>query len=137
MSPVEELRWLEYGQRLATRQRNVSASRASPDTGENLFRTRWPAARRPPGGWVCWSVAAHCPRMVRAPICWCSTRTSPLLAGRDAGHLLDTWMFAGNTNLVRDVMVDGEWVVRDFRHRDEERIAARYRRAVERLVAGA
>ena len=30
VSVVEELRWLEYGQRLATRRRNMSASRASP-----------------------------------------------------------------------------------------------------------
>jgi formimidoylglutamate deiminase len=59
---------------------------------------------------------------------------SPLLAGRDAAHRIDTWLFAGNANLVRDVMVAGDWVVRDFRHRDEARIAARYRAAVARLA---
>jgi formimidoylglutamate deiminase len=32
-------------------------------------------------------------------------------------------------------MVNGEWVVRDFRHRDEERIAARYRATVDQLAA--
>jgi len=42
--------------------------------------------------------------------------------------------FAGNANLVRHVMVDGTWVVRDFRHRDEERIAARYRDTARRLA---
>jgi formimidoylglutamate deiminase len=36
--------------------------------------------------------------------------------------------------VVRDVMVDGQWVVRDFRHRDEERIAARYRDTVQHLA---
>ena len=60
---------------------------------------------------------------------------SPLLAGRDASNVLDTWMFAGNSNLVRDVMVNGDWVVRDFRHRDESRIAARYRAVIARLHA--
>ena len=29
--------------------------------------------------------------------------------------------------------VEGDWVVRDFRHRDEERIATRYRETVGRL----
>ena len=57
-----------------------------------------------------------------------------LLAGRDAGNVLDTFLFAGNANLVRDVMVGGEWVVRGGRHRDEERVAARYRDAVEGLA---
>ena len=39
----------------------------------------------------------------------------------------------GNTPLVRDVMVGGEWVVRGFTHRDEDRIAARYRTVLEKL----
>ena len=37
VSPVEELRWLEYGQRLVTRHRNVSASATTPSTGETLL----------------------------------------------------------------------------------------------------
>jgi formimidoylglutamate deiminase len=62
---------------------------------------------------------------------------SPLLAGRDADDVLDTFLFAGNANLVRDVMVDAEWVVRNFRHRDEDAIAARYRQAITRISAPA
>ena len=62
---------------------------------------------------------------------------APLLAGRDAAHLLDTWVFAGNANLIRSVIIAGETVVKDFRHRDEERIAQRYRSVVERLAKSA
>jgi len=58
---------------------------------------------------------------------------SPLLAARDIANVLDTFVFAGNANLVRDVMVDGAWVVRDFRHHDEARILARYCAAVAGL----
>ena len=60
--------------------------------------------------------------------------SSPLLAGREADNLLDTWLFAGNANLVRDVMVNGQWCVQDFRHRNEDRIANDYRAAIKRLV---
>ncbi|HZT55557.1 MAG TPA: formimidoylglutamate deiminase, partial [Burkholderiaceae bacterium] len=59
---------------------------------------------------------------------------SPQLAGRDEASLVDTFLFAGNANLVRHVMANGDWVVRDFRHRDEERIAARYRRTLLALA---
>jgi formimidoylglutamate deiminase len=59
---------------------------------------------------------------------------SPLLAARDARSMLDSFLFAGNTPLVRDVMCGGEWVVRDFRHRDEAHIAARYRATVSALA---
>ena len=60
---------------------------------------------------------------------------SPLLAARDSRSLLDSFLFAGNTPLVRDVMCGGRWVVRDFRHHDEARIAARYRATVRALSA--
>ena len=59
---------------------------------------------------------------------------APLLAARDAANVIDTFVFAGNVNLVRHVMVDGAWVVRDFRHRDEERIASRYRETANQLA---
>jgi formimidoylglutamate deiminase len=34
-------------------------------------------------------------------------------------------------------MVNGDWVVRDFHHRDGERIAARYRACVDALATRA
>src|SRR5690606_4143198 len=37
ISPVEELRWLEYGQRLASGARNVAAGHPYPSTGRTLF----------------------------------------------------------------------------------------------------
>src|SRR6185437_11652896 len=42
VSPVEELRWLEYGQRLATRHRNIAARKPGASVGETL----WAAALR-------------------------------------------------------------------------------------------
>ncbi|TAL87960.1 MAG: formimidoylglutamate deiminase, partial [Rhodanobacter sp.] len=60
---------------------------------------------------------------------------SPLLAARNEQSVLDSFLFAGNTPLVRDVMCAGQWVVRNFLHRDEARIAARYRTVVEKLAS--
>lgn len=58
--------------------------------------------------------------------------------GRHRDHrgelLLDTLVFSGNPNLVRDVMVGGRWRVRDGRHPERERIAEACRGAVARLV---
>ncbi|MGH8114181.1 MAG: formimidoylglutamate deiminase, partial [Rhodanobacteraceae bacterium] len=62
--------------------------------------------------------------------------TSALLAARDERNVIDSFLFAGNSPLVRAVMVDGKWVVRNFRHRDEQRIAARYHEVVRRLARG-
>jgi formimidoylglutamate deiminase len=128
VSVVEELRWLEYGQRLATRHRNVSASQASPSTGETLFRHALSGGAQAAG--VSTGALAKAARADFVVL----DDASPLLAGRDTAHLLDSFVFAGNANLVRRVVAGGETVVDEFRHRDRERIAARYRDVVERLA---
>ncbi len=129
VSPVEELRWLEYAQRLLSRHRNIAASAQRPSTGEVLFDTALRGGAQASGVAIATLDAADAPRADLLVL----DDASPLLAGRDLRNVLDTWLFAGNTNLVRDVMVGGEWVVLDRRHRDEERIAARYRDVATRL----
>ncbi|QAU23440.1 formimidoylglutamate deiminase [Dyella sp. M7H15-1] len=129
ISPVEELRWLEYGQRLSTRHRNVSARHASDSVGETL----WRAALK--GG----AQAADLPIGVitdgqRADFMVLDS-DSPLLAARHERSAMDSFLFAGNMPLVRHVMVGGQWVVRDHHHRDEVSIVARYRAAMQRLTA--
>jgi formimidoylglutamate deiminase len=128
ISPVEELRWLEYGQRLSTRHRNIAARAEGDSVGEILWRAALRGGARaaglPVGELRC---AARADLLVLDD-------DAPVLAARDAASLLDTFLFAGNVPLVRHVMCGGRWVVRDFRHHDEEGIAARYRAVVERLV---
>jgi len=128
ISPVEELRWLEYGQRLVTRHRNIVARQDGESVGETLWRGALRGGAQA-SGMACgeWREGARADLLVL-------DETSPLLAARDERSLLDSFLFAGNTPLVRDVMSGGQWVVRDFVHRDEARIAARYRTTVERLA---
>lgn len=125
VSPVEELRWLEYGQRLVTRHRNIAARKPGASVGEALWATALRGGRQAAG------LREDAPRDVIV-----LDDASPLLAARDEASVLDTFLFAGNTPLVRDVMANGEWVVRDFHHRAEDRVAADYRAAVEALAAG-
>ncbi|HVX06211.1 MAG TPA: formimidoylglutamate deiminase [Rhodanobacteraceae bacterium] len=124
VSPVEELRWLEYGQRLLTRHRNVAARKPGASVGETLWAAAWRGGRQASGL-----------REASSRDVVVLDDSSPLLAARDEESVLDTFLFAGNTPLVRDVQVGGEWVVRDFRHRAEARVAADYRAAVEALAA--
>ncbi|MGH6946939.1 MAG: amidohydrolase family protein, partial [Kiloniellales bacterium] len=59
---------------------------------------------------------------------------APSLLGRSGDALLDAFVFAGNDNPVREVMVGGRWLVRDRAHRDEAAIFARYRAALGALA---
>lgn len=63
-SPVEELRWLEYGQRLQHRQRNLAVSAQQRQVGDFYGSAPCRAVRRHRGAsWVHW-------RRANAPTCW-------------------------------------------------------------------
>jgi len=134
VSPVEELRWLEYGQRLATRHRNIAVSESSNSVGETLWGDALFGGAQASGANIGAIEGGENDGDVapRADLLVLDDAVA-LLAARGTDNLLDTFLFAGNANLVRDVMVNGTWCVRDFSHRDEARIAARYREVVERL----
>ena len=136
VSPVEELRWLEYGQRLVTRHRNIAVSESSNSVGETLWAESVFGGAQAAGAEIGVIEGGDpvTPQTAPRADLLVLDDTSPLLVARGIDAVLDTFLFAGNANLVRDVMVNGAWVVRDFHHHDEQRIAARYRETLLRLA---
>ncbi|ODS63291.1 MAG: formimidoylglutamate deiminase [Arenimonas sp. SCN 70-307] len=124
VSVVEELRWLEYGQRLRTHRRNVAVSPARPSTGALLFQQAHAGGLR-----ACGQPASAGDRIVL-------DGDAPALAGATADDLLDRFVFAGNRPLVREVHVAGVARVREGRHAGSDAIAARFGLAMRRLLAG-
>jgi formimidoylglutamate deiminase len=125
-SPVEELRWLDYVQRLTARHRNVSARETGTSTGIWLYRQALAGGAQACGR----SIAALEPGR-RADIVVLDPE-HPALCGRDRDALIDSWIFCAAGNPVRDVMIGGQWVVRDGKHYREDKIADDYRRVVAR-----
>jgi formimidoylglutamate deiminase len=123
VSPVEELRWLEYGQRLATHHRNIAVRVDSHSVGETLLRGVQDSAITATGN------AAVGDDRITLDV------DAPQFAGMTRDDAIDRWIFSGNRNLVRDVEVGGVQVVRDGHHRDRDAIAARYRVAMRQLLA--
>jgi formimidoylglutamate deiminase len=130
ISPIEELRWLEYGQRLSSLRRLVAADEAKPHTGARLFKAALEGGAQALGRRI-GRLAPGC----RADLVRIDSQ-HPRLAGRGGDLLLDALVFSGNANLVQDVMVGGRWLVRDGRHIERERTAADYLRALARPPEG-
>jgi formimidoylglutamate deiminase len=128
ISPVEELRWLEYGQRLSSLRRVIAASADQPHPGARLWQAALAGGAQALGRRI-GRLAPGC----RADLIRIDDR-HPILAGRQGDRLLDSLVFSGNANLVRDVMVGGRWLVRDGRHIRGDEIAAAYRATVAGLV---
>ncbi|MGO4223417.1 formimidoylglutamate deiminase [Lysobacter sp. TAF61] len=129
VSPVEELRWLEYGQRLITRHRNIAVRPASPSVGETLMKDVSASARQSTGHAIGQLAAGGFADAVVLDT------DAPALFGLTPGDAIDRWIFSGNRNLVRDVHVGGRRVVEGGHHLHRATIAARYRSAMARLLA--
>ena len=123
VSPVEELRWLEYGQRLAKQRRNIAATGELPSTGESLFVQAVAGGRQATG------------QEGQDGDVIVLDQESLSLAGAAEADVHDRFVFAGNRSLVKDVMVAGRQVIAGGRHLDGEAIARRYRQALRGLLA--
>ncbi len=126
-SPVEELRWLEYGQRLLRQQRNIAVDGDCRDVGAYLWRQALRGGAQASGRAV-----GRLEPGRRADLLVLDS-AHPNLDGVDSGEVLGRFLFCGNDNLVRDVLAGGQWVVRGGRHVDQDAIARRYTAAVREL----
>lgn len=120
VSVAEELRLLEYGQRLVEQKRAVLPG---------LYE------RAAMGGAAALGIhAGRIERGARADFLVLDPEHRALW-NQAPERMLDAWIFAGDASCVRDVMVGGEWRIRDRRHPREQELARRFREAQGALVA--
>ena len=125
---ADELRLMEYAQRLSSRRRLVGATPAEPSTGARLWRAAVAggaqAAGRPVG-----RIAPG----FRADLLVLDADHPSLVATPD-DRLLDALVFAPGPSPIRHVMVDGAWRIRDGAHALETPIADAYRGVLRRIA---
>lgn len=129
INPFEELRWLEYGQRLASQSRNVAAIRRQ-QTGRNLFElavTGGALASAKSDGQI--RTGSDADLVVLDD-------DSPMLAGHTTRSLIDALVFSGFTLPIDRVMVNGNWQVENGRHHAAEKSRAEYAQVATKLQAG-
>ena len=126
---LEELRWLDYGQRLILRRRNVSAAPQAgvPSTAERLFAL---AVRS--GATAAGEAAWGLRRGARADALVADLQDAPL-RGVPADRLLDALVFSSPGRPWRDVMVAGRWVISGHRHASKEATARRFEAAMQAI----
>jgi formimidoylglutamate deiminase len=128
IDPVEELRWLEYGMRLQTRRRNVLATAQVSNTGRNLLDGALAG-----GAHACGRRVGRIDKGYRADFI-ALDHDHPRLYGRNADDLIDSWIFSGNENLVRDVYIGGARLIENGHHTNEDEIARNYRATLDQLA---
>lgn len=129
VSPVEELRWLEYQNRLLKRQRAVLVSEQSKHVGTTLYSQALQGGATALGQNVGEIAVGKLADWVVLD------SESAHLTGLSEDIILDAWLFSGNSNLVKDVMVHGEWVVQNQKHQLEQYSLYLYRGLMQKLLA--
>jgi formimidoylglutamate deiminase len=124
---AEELRMLEYSQRLKLRARNVIAS-AGESNGARLYRDACMGGAQALGRKI-GAIDVGC----RADIVTLDDTHPDVIDG--TATALDKYIFVAGSALVKNVMVGGEIVVREGAHKHHDVITTRYRKTMEKLVA--
>ena len=122
----EELRTLEYSQRLRDHGRAMLAT-AERSTGRRLFEAAVAGGAQAAGRGTGGIAVGNWADLVALD------GGAVDLAGRSGDTILDSFVFAGDDRLVRDVWSAGRHMVRGGRHVDHERLRAEYLRALADL----
>ena len=129
VNPIEELRWLEYAQRLIKQQRAILASDEQASVGQNL----WQQAAQ--GGAQSTNSNTGCLAIGKqADLLVLDSDKTKLYANANQ-HLLDSMIFASQQNPVADVMVNGVWQIRAQQHVEQEQASDNFAKLLVRLSA--
>jgi formimidoylglutamate deiminase len=128
ISLAEELRSLEYSQRLRERKRNRLGP-AGSSTGRHIFDVARAGGAQALG----LDTGALAPGRIADIVVLDDTH--PALVARTGDAILDSWIFAGGDGLVRDVIAGGRHVVRDGQHIRRDAIRRGFGDTMQRLLA--
>ncbi len=126
---AEELRTLEYGQRLAQRRRTVLAPATGGSTARRLYDQALAGGAQALGQDSAGIVVGASADLVSLDV------SHPSLGARSSNAILDSWVFCAGAAAIDCVWRHGQKVVVAGRHLRGPEIAARYRRCLESLLA--
>lgn len=123
LNPLEDLRWLDYTQRLTTHRRNTFADGASRLMNATFF------SGKKAMGLSC-SDYFEVGKPLDAVI---YNGDSPLLNTAGEEHLLPTLVYTADGSSVAGTMVDGNWITREAHHAHEDEILRDFQLALKNI----
>ncbi|HLN94204.1 MAG TPA: formimidoylglutamate deiminase [Flavobacterium sp.] len=113
LNPFEELRLLDYGQRLSTHKRTTYFRPGKGDSGFNALRMAWESGRRAMGEASEHFFAVGSP--FDAVVMKAST---PLIATASVQNRCNTFVYTSDASDIMGTIVSGKWITRDGLHPD-------------------
>lgn len=127
-NPFEELRWLEYGQRLISQQRNLGADALQPHTGSALYQACLQGGAQALGQPIgALGLGQRADLLVL-------NANDPLFTQRPPQFWLDALVFAGGPAQIDEVWVAGRACIKQQQHAKAEKFESEFRRTLEKLI---
>ncbi len=132
LNPLEELRLLDYGQRLITHKRTTYFEPGKGDSGCNAIERAWRSGREAMGH------ASKTFFAVGAPFDAVVFDASiPLLATSGEKNLTNTIVYSSDATHILGTLVHGKWQAKGQAHLNAEAIATQFKAAMEALQSRA
>ncbi|OUR74902.1 formimidoylglutamate deiminase [Colwellia psychrerythraea] len=129
VNPIEELRWLEYAQRLIKQQRAILATDEHASVGQNLWQqAAMGGAQSTNSNTGCLAIGKQADLLVL-------DKDKTKLFANANQQLLDSMIFASQQNPVSYVMVNGVWQIKAQQHVEQVQASDNFAKLLVRLSA--
>jgi formimidoylglutamate deiminase len=130
INPLEELRWLDYGQRLQSKQRISFPSDNQVDMGEwmlaqSVLNGRQAAGMNQENVFFAIGQSLDCVVL---------DANYPLFAESSLDNIISTWVYASDSTAHLGTMVSGKWLIKNQQHIQKEAISLSFKKAIRSLA---
>lgn len=126
LNPLEDLRWLDYAQRLTTHRRNTF-----DNPGDVLISKALHAGRKAMNNYSSDNYFE-----LNSPFdAVVFDAESPLLMNSDSTHLLSGILYTADSSNILGTLINGKWIVKRRIHNQEDRIKSRFIQTLKTLAS--
>jgi formimidoylglutamate deiminase len=129
LSPFEDLRWLDYQQRLIFKKRNVLVEGKTLESGTMLFHEAWQRGRLAAGRQ---SAAYFAVGDIFEGVV--IDKDQPLFIGKGPEKRLSAMIYGSDSQCLKGTIRKSKWLVKDNEHSRRVAIRAAYEAAMKRLI---
>jgi formimidoylglutamate deiminase len=126
LNPLEDLRWLDYAQRLTSHKRNTFN-----DGGEYMVTTAYRTGQRAMGFQASNFFAKGKP--LDGVVYDCNSR---LISELSPSYSLSRILYTGDSSLVFGTLINGKWITRQGYHHEEEKISGQFKQTLKSITIG-
>ncbi len=128
LNPLEELRMLDYGQRIFTHHRDSYCTNESRDSGLNAIKMAWRSGQKAMG--TNHSNFFEIGQPFDAVI---YNANSPLLSCVEKDHLTNTIVYSADQSYTRGTIINGKWASKEGKHLNADEIVKSFKATITTL----